>query len=264
MSIHPSAVIADSAQIGENVSVGPFVVIEEEVIIGDGCVLDAAAQLRRGTTLGSENHIGSGAIIGADPQVIGFDSNINGGVKIGNKNVLREYVTIHRSTSDGEFTVLGSSNYLMTGTHFGHDCIVGDNNTMANNVLLAGHVLMGNNCFVGGASVFHQFVRVADYVMVQGLSGFSLDLPPYVMAAGVNYVAGINSVGLRRAGFDGNARKEIKEAFRMVYRSGKGLKEALEEAGNREWTNEAGAFFDFLHQKSKKGFCIRMEKAKAD
>ena len=123
---------------------------------------------------------------------------------------------------------------------------------------------MGNNCFVGGASVFHQFVRVADYVMVQGLSGFSLDLPPYVMAAGVNYVAGINSVGLRRAGFDGNARKEIKEAFRMVYRSGKGLKEALEEAGNREWTNEAGAFFDFLHQKSKKGFCIRMEKAKAD
>lgn len=261
MSIHPSAVIADSAKLGQNLSVGPFVVVEDHVTIGDNCVLDAASQLRKGTILGNECHIGSGAIVGADPQVIGFDSTISSGVKMGDNNVLREYVTIHRSSRDGDSTTLGDGNYLMTGTHFGHDCVVGDNNTMANNVLLAGHVTMGNHCFVGGASVFHQFVRVADYVMVQGLSGFSLDLPPYVMAAGVNYVAGINSVGLRRAGFDGNARKEIKEAFRMIYRSGKALKEALQEAESREWSEEAAAFFDFLRQESKKGFCIRMEKS---
>lgn len=261
MSIHPSAVIADSAEIGQNVMIGPFAVVEENTVIGEGSVLDAAAQVRKGSIVGKSCHIGSGALVGADPQFLGFDSTISSGVKMGDNNTLREYVTIHRSIHEGDSTILGNGNYLMTGAHLGHDCVIGNDNTMANNVLLAGHVTMGNNCFVGGGAVFHQFVRVADYVMVQGLGGFSLDLPPFVIGAGVNYVAGINSVGLRRAGFDANARKDIKEAFRLVYRSGMGLKEALKEAENRDWADEAASFFDFFRQESKKGFCIRMEKA---
>lgn len=257
MSLHPTALISDNADLGSNVTVGPYAIIEEGVVVGENCMIAAAAQLRRGTRIGKNNKIGSGSILSADPQSVTFDSTTESGVEIGDDNELREYVTIHRSTEEGNSSRIGNGNYLMTGAHLGHDSIIGDENVMANNVLLGGHVTVGNRCFFGGGSVYHQFVRIGDYVMVQGLAGMSLDMPPYVIAAGVNSVAGINSVGLRRAGFDGHARKEIKEIFRQLYREGKTIPDLLSEIEGKEVIPEMELFFQFLRDPSKKGVCVR-------
>lgn len=260
MFIHPSAIVSDKAKIGSDVSVGPFAIIEENTTIGDRCEIEASAQIRSGTEIGDDCRVGSGSILGAEPQYHGFDRSIASGVAIGQRNVLREYVTIHRSIEEGTVTSMGNDNYLMTGVHFGHDCSVGNHNTFANNTLLGGHVIFGDHCVVGGDSVFHQFVVVGDYVMCQGKSGMSLDIPPYVMTAGINYVSGLNAVGLKRAGFDNQARREIRAAFSDVYLSDTPLAEVLASVNLQEMTPEASAFYEFLSRESKKGFCIRMRK----
>ncbi|MEX2577904.1 MAG: acyl-ACP--UDP-N-acetylglucosamine O-acyltransferase [Verrucomicrobiales bacterium] len=257
MPIHSSAIVAENADLGSDVTVGPFAIVEGNVIIGDRCTIDAAAQIRSGSEIGSDCKIGSGAIVGAEPQFLGFDSAIPSGVKIGPRTVLREYVTVHRSIHENRTTELGSDNYLMTGAHVGHDSLVGDHNVFANDVLLGGHSTVGNHCFMGGSSAIHQFVRLGDYVMCQGLSGVSLDVPPYLTVRGINIVCGINSVGLKRAGFSNQARREIKEAFREVYQGATPLRDVLEKAKQRSFSPETQAFYDFLRQDSKKGFCIR-------
>lgn len=257
MSTHSTAVIAPSARIGKNVTIGPYAVVEDETEIGDDCILDAQCQVRRGSVVGSGNRIGSGALIGADPQFRGFDSSLLTETRIGNGNVIREYVTIHRSFEEDGRTEVGNDNYLMNGSHLGHDCRIGDDNTIANNALLAGHVTVGNHCFFGGGSVFHQFIRIGNYVLTQGLSGFSLDLPPCVIGSGINQVAGINSIGLRRAGFDGAARKGLKEIFRALYRRGNSLEEVVSEFGQGEKAPIVKEFVEFLAAPSKKGVCTK-------
>jgi UDP-N-acetylglucosamine acyltransferase len=264
MSHHPAASISPEAEIGENVAIGPFAVIEGGTRLGDGCVIEAGAQVRRGTTLGESCFVGAGAVIGGDPQFRGFDVRIPSGVRAGTSNTFREHVTVHRSILEGGETILGEGNYLMAGAHVGHDCVLGNENTLANNVLLGGHVEFGNQSFVGGGSVFHQFVRVGDLVMVQGLSGFSLDLPPFVLAAEVNTVVGLNAVGLKRAGIDPKDRAALKEAFRQIYRGTRSLAEILAEVAAAEESPEGSTtgpavrrFYDFLRSPSKKGFCIR-------
>ncbi|MEC5127068.1 acyl-ACP--UDP-N-acetylglucosamine O-acyltransferase [Verrucomicrobiales bacterium BCK34] len=260
MSIHPTAIVHPDAQLGENVSVGAFAIIEENVIVGDNCLIEAAAQIRKGVTLGANCEIGSSTILGSDPQFKGFDKSIPSGVTIGSNNVIRENATVHRSILEGEATTVGDDNYLMTGTHIGHDSIVGNNNTFANGVLLGGHVILGNHVFVGGGTMFHQFVRIGDYVMCQGLSGFSQDIPPYVLCAEINKVVGINLIGLKRAGFDPKERVAIKDAFKKVYRSTETLKSVLEEAELSENSEAVNAFYSFFRHPSKKGVCIRSSK----
>lgn len=259
MSHHPTAVISPKASIGNDVKIGPYAIIEDDVSIGDRCQIDAAAQLRNGSKIGTDCLIGSGSILSADPHFRGFDASIRSGVLVGDNNVIREYVTLHRSILEGENTELGDDNFLMCGTHFGHDCKVGSHNTFANNVLLGGHVIMGDHAFLGGGSAFHQFVRLGDYVMVQGHAGFSQDIPPYLIGSGseINRVAGINSVGLKRAGFSPADRREIKEAFRRIYRSSTPLPDVLAEAAETELSGPVQAFYDFFGKKSKKGVCIR-------
>jgi len=257
MSIHPGAIVSPKAELGAGVAVGPFAIIEEGTRIGDGCVVSAAAQVRRGSRIGAGCRIGSGAIVGADPQSKDFDLSIPTGAVLGDGNELREYVTVHRAVTPGGDTVIGRGNYLMTGVHIGHDCRIGDENVMANNALLGGHVEVGNRCFFGGGSVYHQFVRIGDYVMVQGLAGMSLDMPPFVIAAGVNYVSGINAVGLKRAGFSPEARKEIKEAFRRIYLAKTPVRDFLAEIDGTPHRPELAVFLEFLGAPSKKGICIR-------
>ena len=257
MSHHSSALLSPEAEIGEGVEVGPFAIVEAGARVGDGCTIEGSAQIRRGAVLGQDCFVGAGAIVGGDPQFRGFDRSIASGVRIGSGNILREHVTVHRSIHEGGQTVLGSGNYLMAGAHVGHDCILGDENTLANNVLLAGHVEFGSQCFVGGGSVFHQFVRVGDLVMVQGISGFSLDLPPFVLAAEVNTVVGLNAVGLKRAAVPPKERAALKEAFRRIYRSPQSLAETLAETDESEMGPALQLFYGFLRSPSKKGFCIR-------
>jgi UDP-N-acetylglucosamine acyltransferase len=171
--------------------------------------------------------------------------------------MIREYVTLHRSVEPGGTTVIGNDNFLMNGAHVGHDCILGNGNTLANNALLGGHVSVGDFCFLGGGSAFHQFVRIGSYVMAQGLAGASLDVPPYLIIAGINNVFGINTVGLKRAGLDPAARKGIKEAYQRIYRGSKTLAEVLEASESEVFIPEVEAFYDFFRDKSTRGVLIR-------
>jgi UDP-N-acetylglucosamine acyltransferase len=257
MSIHPTAIIEAGAELGTGVKVGPFAIIEANTRIGDECVIEGAAQIRSGSQIGRKTFVGAGAILGGSPQFRGLDEKVCSGIRVGERNVLREYVTIHRSVHEATNTILGDDNYLMAGSHIGHDCIVGNSNTLANDVLLGGHVLFGNHCFVGGGSAFHQFVRVGDYVMCQGHSGFSQDLPPFVIGADINTVVGINAVGMKRAGFSLDERREVKRAFQAVYHSPETLLSILEAATGTENSSPLELFYRFLREPSKKGLCVR-------
>jgi len=259
MSIHPTALVADDAQIGEDVTIGPFSIVSDGTVIGDRCTIGARVEIRAGTTLGTGNLVESGAILGGDPQFMGFDRETPSGVRIGNDNIFREYVTVHRSIEDGGATTIGDENYLMTAAHVGHDSHVGNQNVFANNVLLGGHVEVGDHCFFGGAAVFHQFVRVGDYVMAQGMAGTSLDIAPYlILACGANSLAGINVVGLRRAGFDPSERALIKQAYSLIFRQKLPLSEARARLEPESLPKSLDSFFGFLEGPSRKGICKRL------
>ena len=252
-NIHPSALISDEAELGGDVVVGPYAVIEGPVRIGDGCRIGSHAQLVGDVEVGDGCTIGRGAIVGEDPQDLGFDPETPSGVRIGRGNVFREYVTVHRSGSEGRNTTVGEENFLMAGVHLGHDVTLGDGNVLANNCLIAGHVEVGNRVFLGGGTGVHQFVRVGDYCLTQGNSGLTKDLPPYVVSHQINQFGGINSVGLRRAGFDGEARREIRRVVQVLLRDAKPLKKALAELAGQAWGEPAQKLIDFVAAESRKG-----------
>lgn len=264
MKAHPTALIDPAAEIADDVEIGPYTIIESGARIDSGCRIAGHVHLLGLVEIGSGTTVGPGAVIGSDPQSIGFDPTIRSGVKIGERNVIREHSTVHRSMYEGQSTTMGNDNFLMTGAHLGHDVTIGDRNVIANNCLLGGHVQMGNRCFLGGGSVYHQFVRIGDSVIVQGLGGLSLDIPPFVIAAGINRIAGINVVGLRRANLDRDARSAIKAAFDLFYCRGLNLTQALEEAKQREWPDEAARFIDFFQQKSHRGICLQSRRGTRD
>jgi UDP-N-acetylglucosamine acyltransferase len=168
---------------------------------------------------------------------------------------MHEYVTIHRGTTEGSETVVGEGCFLMGGTHLGHNVRLGSGVIIANNALLGGHVQIEDRVFIGGGSVFHQHVRVGRLAICQGASGFGKDIPPFVIAAEINGVAGLNVVGLRRAGFDVAARAEIKRAFDTLYRSGKNVSQALAASSEAEWSEVGRTFWDFVAAAKKRGLC---------
>ncbi len=259
MSIHPTAIVSDQASIGNDVEIGAYAIIDGPAVIGDGCQIAAHVQILGSTQLAEGNRIGPAAIIGGLPQDLSFDPSTVSHVSLGAHNDIREHVTIHRSATAGETTVLGEKNFLMAGVHLGHDCQVGNHNIIANNALLGGHVEIGDGAFIGGGSVVHQFVRIGDRVMTQGNSGFSLDLPPFVIGFEINRIAGLNVIGLRRAGFSKEARAEIKELFRLFYRARLTKRAATDQAVGQPWGEDARALLDFLTAPSKKGVCLRMK-----
>jgi UDP-N-acetylglucosamine acyltransferase len=217
VSIAASAEIHPTAEIGADVSIGPFAYVGPHAVIGDGCVLATHAVVHRGARLGPGVRVDSFAVVGGDPQMIGFDPAIESGVTIGAGTHIREHVTVHRSTKPGERTVVGENCYLMANSHVGHDSKVEDRVTLANNVMLAGHVHVGANCFLGGGSGIHQFVRVGEGAMVGGNASISRDVPPFTIVAERNALYGLNVVGLRRRKFDSAQVAQLKRAFRAVY-----------------------------------------------
>ena len=253
--IHPTAVIHPKAKLGENVTVGPYAVIEGAAEIGDACVIQAHAIIGAHVRMGRENTIGYGAVIGGDPQDFAFKSEVRSYVRIGERNRIREYATVHRGTTEGSETVIGNDCFLMVGAHLGHNVTLGNRVVLANNVLLGGHVIIGDGVFAGGASVFHQHIRVGRLAIAQGISGFGKDVPPFTVGAEVNTVAGLNVIGMRRAGMNAEQRNEVKAAFDLLYRSGFNTKQALEEASRRTWGAEATEFFDFVAAAKKRGIC---------
>ena len=198
--IHPTAIVDPNAKIGADVQIGPFSIVGPDVTIGRQTIVQSHVVIEGEVAIGRGNFIGHGAIIGVPPQDVSFSLERKTKVEIGDDNIIREYCTIHRGSPDGSATKIGDKNFLMSGAHIGHNCLIGNNVVIANNCLLAGHVRVDDGAFLGGGSTFHQFMHIGRLVMVQGSSGFGKDLPPFVVAAERNCVFGLNIVGMRRAG----------------------------------------------------------------
>jgi len=259
MPIHPTAIIHPGAQIAADAEVGPYVCIEGPAEIGSRCILHAHAILVGTVRLGPDNRIGYGAVIGAPSQHLSFPPDHPGEVVIGSGNTIRELCTLHRSTVGGGATRIGDHNYLMAGTHLAHDVRLGSHVTIANSALLGGHVEVADRVFIGGGCVFHQHVRVGRLAIAQGASAFSKDIPPFTLAAERNTVAGLNAVGLRRAGMNTTQRQEIKNAFKLLYRSGLNTAQALSGAEELDWGPDAREFFEFVRAARKRGICDLLE-----
>lgn len=255
MKIHPTALVDPGARIGADVEIGPFSTIGPEVVIGDNTIVQSHVVIEGEVVIGTGNFIGHGAIIGAPPQDVSFSPERKTRVEIGNENVIREYCTVHRGSADGSATKTGDNNFLMAGAHLGHNCAIGNNVIIANNCLLGGHVHVDDGAFLGGGGVFHQHMRIGRLALTQGASGFSKDIPPFVIAAEINYVFGVNVIGLRRAGFSGQDRNEIKAAFKLLYMSGLNISQALEKAAAMEFGAPAREFFAFVAGAGKRGIC---------
>lgn len=265
MNIHSTAIVHQGARLADDVVIGPGCIVSAQTDLGPGCVLGARVITENRVVVGARTTIGHGSIIGADPQDLTFDTNRgDSGVLIGRDNTIREYVTIHRATASGGDTVIGDENFIMTGCHLAHDTAVGNRVIMANNALTAGHVEIHDGSFLGGGNVFHQHIRIGALAMVQGGCRFSKDIPPYLVAAGTNGIAGVNSVGLRRAGIPAAARTEIKRAFRLLFASGLNVSQALEAAAGEAWGPEACVFFEFIRGSKKRGICDYLGKGRTD
>jgi UDP-N-acetylglucosamine acyltransferase len=228
VSIHSTAVVSPGARLGQGVVIGPYAVVEDGATIGDGCEIRAHVVVKRFTVLGAHNRVHEGAVLGGEPQDVSFGGQ-DSGLVIGDRNQIREGVTIHRSTKPGGTTVVGSDCFLMALVHVAHDNRIGDRAILANNVMLAGHVEIGERAFLGGGAGVHQFCRVGRLAMVGGNSKVVQDCLPFVITDGFPARAtALNVVGLRRAGFTASQLRTLHEAYRLLLRSGLPLASALD------------------------------------
>jgi UDP-N-acetylglucosamine acyltransferase len=228
-------------------------VIDQDVELGPHCSVGPHAYLTGMLTMGAHNRFFAGCVIGDAPQDLKYrDAPTR--VRIGEHNVFREHVTVHRSTTpDGE-TLIGSHNYLMVNSHVGHNSILGDHVILANGALLGGHVTVGDRAFISGNAVVHQFARVGTLAMMQGGMRASKDVPPYVMAHDFNLMSGLNTVGLRRAGLAAAERLELKRLYRLLFRSGQNLRAAA-AAAQKEFTGAAARHLVEFVSATKRGVC---------
>jgi UDP-N-acetylglucosamine acyltransferase len=227
-TISPFAVVSPNAQIGNNVEIGHFCLIEAGATIGDGCKLESHVVVKSGVTIGNNNQFGEGSVIGGAPQHISAPQPF-GKICIGDGNVFREHVTVHRALKESATTVIGNENYIMVGAHIAHDCVIGNNSILVNNVLIGGHVVVGNRAMLGGGAAIHQNCRIGSLAMVGGQARVVQDVPPFMMVDGLTgRIVGLNSVGLRRSGRTSEDMKILKGAYFTLYRSGLTWKEILE------------------------------------
>lgn len=229
-SIHSTAIVSPEVKLGDNIVIGPYTIIEGDVTIGDGTEIGAHCMISGSTLIGKANRIFSSASIGQDPQDKKHRRGDQTRLEIGDNNIFREFVTIHRGTLDGgEVTRIGNNNLFMAYAHAAHDCQIGSDCVLANAATLAGHVLVEDNVIVGGLVGIHQFTRVGKFAMIGGCSRVTQDVPPFSLSVGMPAaVYGINSVGLKRAKMPLSAVKNLKEAFRLVFNSGLARSTAVE------------------------------------
>ncbi|GAA0497920.1 acyl-ACP--UDP-N-acetylglucosamine O-acyltransferase [Tatumella terrea] len=252
-SIHPSSVIEEGAIIGPGVRIGPFCVIGPNVEIGEGTVLNSHIVINGHTRIGKENEIYQFASIGEVNQDLKYAKEETR-VVIGDRNRIRESVTIHRGTAQGGgVTVVGSDNLLMVNTHIAHDCQIGNRCIFANNATLAGHVTVDDFAIIGGMTAVHQWCTIGAHVMVGGCSGVAQDVPPYVIAQGNHATPfGINIEGLKRRGFSKEALHAIRNAYKLLYRSGKTLDEVKPEIeALAKAHTEVQPFYDFFARSTR-------------
>lgn len=255
MSIHPTAVVDPDATIGPDVTIGPFSCIGPHTVIGDRCHIGPHVNILSHTTIGPDCRIHTGAVIGDLPQDTGFKWE-DSSVRIGAKCTIREYVTIHRGTKGGTSTEIGDGCFLMAMSHCAHNVKLGNGVILANGVLLAGYVEVGDRAFLSGHCLVHQFTRIGRMAMLSGGAGVSKDVPPFctVRSMCVNRIAGLNVVGMRRGGLTPEQRLEIKSAFRLLYRSGQNVTQAVDHMRSTLHSDPAKEFCAFV-ESSKRGIC---------
>lgn len=250
--ISPLAYIHPEAQIGDNNIIGPFCCIDKDVVIGDNNILMNSVTIHNGARIGNENEIFPGTSISTKPQDLKYRGESTT-CEIGNKNSIRENVTISRGTASKGTTKVGNNNLLMETVHVAHDCILCDNLIIGNSTKFAGEVVVDSNAVISGAVLCHQFCHIGGYVMIQGGSRFSQDIPPYIIAGKepIRY-AGINLVGLRRRGFSNELIDLIHNAYRLLYSKGILAEGILEIKRNIQITKEIQYIIDFV-ESSKRG-----------
>ena len=218
--IHPQAVVSPLAKIGQDVEIGPFCVVEADVTIEQGCQLSSHVVVKQGTHLGPENRVYEHAVLGGLPQHAN-PQEIPGRLRIGAKNTIREFVTLHRSLKQAGVTAIGDENLFMAGAHVGHDCEVRSHVILTNNVLLGGHVLVEDRANISGGAAVHQFCRIGHLAMVGGHARIKKDVPPFVMVDdATSMIVGLNFIGLRRNGFQSEKIQQLKDAYRLIFRRG--------------------------------------------
>ena len=246
--IHPTAIVDPGAELDSDVEIGPYSVIGKKVFIGSGAVIGHHVVIDPYVTIGQNCRIFQFASVGAAPQAVKFEGDETW-VKIGRETIIREFVTIHRGTSfGGGLTQIGEECLLMAYTHIAHDCKIGQNVTMANNATLAGHITIGDYATIGGLVAIHQFVRIGDYAFVGGKSAVVKDIPPYVIAAGDRAkLHGLNLVGLKRHEMSPETISALKKAYRIIFRIGITLNEAIERVKAQvDQVPEVLNFIDFI------------------
>ncbi len=226
--IHPTAEVHPSAELGRGVEIGPYSVIGPDVVIGDNTRIESHVVIQRWTRLGSNCVIKAAAVLGGEPQDHKFKGE-QSFLNIGDNNIIREFVTIHRATGEGEATTLGDDNLLMAYCHIGHNCTLGSHIMMANTVGISGHVQIEDRVVFGGMVGLHQFTRIGRLAMIGGMSKVVQDVPPFMMADGrPAQVYDLNVVGCRRAGISPRVRAGLRQAYKLLYRSNFNVSQAIE------------------------------------
>jgi UDP-N-acetylglucosamine acyltransferase len=251
--IHDTAIIHPNAKIGDGTSIGPYSIIGEHVKLGSNCRIGSSVLIEGHTALGENNRVFHGAAIGTIPQDLKYGGALSY-VKIGDNNVMREYVTINCATDEGESTLIGNENLLMAYVHVAHNCLLGDHVILANSVNLAGHVIIQDYAIIGGVVPVHQYVTVGAHSFIGGGSRIPKDIPPFVKVAGnPPRISGINAVGLQRRGFTSEQISQIKQVYKYLYRSDLNVTQALELIEKKvPRTPEVMMFVDFINE-SRRG-----------
>ena len=253
--IHPTAIVHPNAKIADDVTIGPFCIIGENVTILSGTELVSNVIVDGHTKIGKNNKIFHSAVIGTAPQDLKYKGEPTE-VIIGDNNSIREFVTINRSAIIGEPTTIGNNNLLMTYMHVAHNCIIGNNVIIANAVNLAGHIEIDDFVTIGGMTAIHQFVKIGKYAFVGGASGVKKDVPPYTRGEGMPYkVVGLNSVGLQRKGFSKESLISIKKIYNLFYKSKMNTTQALNSLDKYGKLNEFEMIFVDFIKKAERGIC---------
>ncbi|MGH7950759.1 MAG: acyl-ACP--UDP-N-acetylglucosamine O-acyltransferase [Limisphaerales bacterium] len=251
--IHPTAIIHPKAKLDSTVQIAPFAVIDEGVELGANCVIGPHVYLTGKTKIGANNLFHVGCVIGDAPQDLKY-KNEPTRLRIGDHNVFREHATVHRSTKIGEETIIGSNNFFMANSHVGHNCQIGDHVILANGALLGGHVTIQDRAFISGNCLVHQFTRVGALALMRGGAAISKDLPPFTIALRENELCGLNVIGLRRAGFSAEERLELKRLYQLLFRGGKNLRIAIDDARKNFSSAPAKMLLEFVAG-AKRGVC---------
>lgn len=251
-SIHPTAIVSINSQINPSVTVGPFSIIEENVSIGAGTAISSHVRIEQFTHIGNECKIFNSAVLGAIPQDLKFKDE-HSSLEIGDRTVIREFVTINRGTFESGKTEIGSDCLLMNYVHVAHDCKVGDHVILSNSVNLAGHIEIGDYVGIGGLVPVHQFVRIGKYAFIGGGYRVAQDVPPYTLAAGEPLrFCGLNYVGLKRNNFSDGQIKTLEQAYYIIYQSHLNRSDAIKKIKNEmEMREEVKNVVDFFESSER-------------